>query len=297
MQTTKNKILVVKLSALGDFVQTFGNMRAIRENHPDDHIVLLTTKPYVALAEKSGYFDSIIVDTRPKLFQFKAWFRLANILNKNKFTRAYDLQCNDRSKIYFKLFIKKPEWVTTPDKSGLAFYRYKAMQEAVQLQNIEIDKLDWMTDNISHFDLKSPYILIVPGCAPSRPEKRWPAQSYGTLCNALSKQGYQCVVLGTVDEKDAITEIEDICPQILNLTGKTSLFDIVPLARDADIAIGNDTGPMHFIGPTGCKTLTLFSSTSDPMRHRPLGENVHTIQKPDISTITVEEVLEKAKDL
>lgn len=300
----KEKILVIKLSALGDFIQTFGIMRAIREHHPESHITLLTTKPYASLGKKSPYTDSVIIDDRPKFYQTLKWFQLRQTFNNKKFNRVYDLQCNDRTSIYFKLFSTKPEWFgttkgashrnTSPTrKAGLAFYGHKQTLELADIKNIQIDEMQWMETDISKFNITKPYALIASGCAPTRPEKRWAAKHYGSLCRKLIKRGLQPVLLGTNDDKEATDEIVAICPEAVNLTGQTNLFDIAPLARQAAIAIGNDTGPMHFCGPTGCQTLTLFSGSSDPKRHKPLGDNVHTLQKDNINKLNVEEVSEK----
>ena len=46
-------ILVIKLGALGDFIQALGQMKAIRSHNPESKIKLLTTKPFQAFAEKS----------------------------------------------------------------------------------------------------------------------------------------------------------------------------------------------------------------------------------------------------
>ncbi len=302
--TDTNKVLVIKLSALGDFVQCFGAMRAIRNNHSNANITLLTTKPYADLAQQSGYFNDVIIDTRPKLFQLKSWLHLGQKLNTEKFNRVYDLQCNDRTNIYFKLFLKKPEWFGTAKgashrnisptrKNDLAFYGHKQTLALAGIKNVKIDKLKWMNTDISAFPLTTPYVLITAGCAPSRPEKKWDSQNYGNLCIALVNQGLQPVLLGTESEKDINKNIVEHCPEALDLTQKTNLFDIPTLARKAAFAIGNDTGPMHFIGPTNCKALVLFSGSSDPKRHRPLGENVDTIQQENINDISVKYVLGK----
>ena len=296
-------ILIIKLSALGDFIQALGAMRAIKDHHADANITLLTTKPYAKLAEKSGYFNRIIIDARPKLFQIKKWFDLAQTLNATRFNRVYDLQYNDRTAIYFKLFLKKPEWVgiaknsshrnvTTDKKITPAFDRHKQTLSLAGIKNIHIDKLEWIELDISHFDLKKPYALIVAGSAPSRPEKRWDATHYANLCQKLTEQGIQPILLGTKSEKNVTDKIQKLCPNALNLTEKTSLFDIIALARTATFAIGNDTGPMHMIAPTGCKTLVLFSKHSNPLQSKPLGEKVRILQKNDINNISVDEVLE-----
>ena len=58
-------VLVIKLGALGDFVQALGPMRAIRDAHADAPLVLLTTEPYANFARASNLFDDIWIDSRP----------------------------------------------------------------------------------------------------------------------------------------------------------------------------------------------------------------------------------------
>ena len=63
------RILVIKLSALGDVVMSIGAFQAIRAQHPEAEIVLLTTPPYAALAEASGCFAKVWLDDRPGPFE------------------------------------------------------------------------------------------------------------------------------------------------------------------------------------------------------------------------------------
>lgn len=301
-------ILVIKLGALGDFIQATGPMRAIRQHHPDAKITLLTTKPFVAIAQKSGYFDDIWVDERPRAFQFKAWKAQKLKFNSGGFSRVYDLQNNDRTGVYFKLFHPKPEWVgvargashrnTSPERTaGHAFEGHAQTLKLAGIENIEIDPLEWAKGDISKFDLKKPFIILAAGSAPDRKEKRWPAEKYGALAKKLCEIGYQPVLIGTMAEIDVNHTIRTICPDVLDLTAKTQLFDIVELGRSAAAAIGNDTGPMHMIAPTACPCLVLFSRHSNPKRHVPKGQNVSLIYKEDIAELDGETVLVGLNDL
>jgi ADP-heptose:LPS heptosyltransferase len=224
-------------------------------------------------------------------------------LNSKHFARVYDLQNNDRTGVYFKLLQPKPEWSgiakgashrnDSPHRtSGLAFYGHQQTLSLAGIKNVEIDTLGWINNDISQFNLTPPYALIVPGCAPTRPEKRWPAEYYIQLCNHLASLNIQPVLIGTEDEKAVTEKISAHNKNILDLTGKTSLFDIVSLARHAQLAVGNDTGPMHLIAPTGCRTTILFSGSSSPARHAPLGKNVITIQKEKLDELHPEEVIQ-----
>ncbi len=298
-------ILIIKLGALGDFIQALGAMKAIRRHHKNAHITLLTTSPFKSFAEKSEYFNAIKIDSRPKFYQLGAWVALKKTLNEGSFTRVYDLQNNDRTGFYFKLFRHpKPEWVgiakgashrnTSPSRNaGLAFYGHRQTLGLAGIKTVEIDQLKWIKEDVSCFDLPSRYALIVPGSAPKRPKKRWPVKNYNALCHALLKAGITPVLIGTQDEKETTENIMKACCEARDLTAQTSLFDIAALAQKAEYAIGNDTGPMHIIAPTGCHTLVLFSEYSNPVRHSPLGGNVQTIQQKNLADLKTETVLKK----
>jgi ADP-heptose:LPS heptosyltransferase len=297
------KILIIKLGALGDFIQALGPMAAIRRHHPHAKIILMTTAPFQKFAEDCGYFDGVLVDERPGTLNIPAWLRLRKNLNSENFTRVYDLQNNDRTGFYFKLFSKKPEWVgiakgashrnADPDRSvGHAFDGHVQTLRLAGINDVKIDTLEWMQANISSFPLRKPYVLLVPGSAPARPEKRWPQDHYGRLAQILVQLGFQPVLIGGPAEIDAIEHILYACPEAVNLAGQTSLQQIAALARESAAAIGNDTGPMHLIAATGCPCLALFSKTSNPLKHAPMGANVTIILESDLKNLLPEKVLE-----
>ncbi len=304
MTGTRKNILVIKLGALGDFIQALGPMKAIRAHHsaPDFAITLLTTKPFAELARRSGYFDDIWLDTRPKWYDFSGWLHLRKKLNAGQFERVYDLQNNDRTGFYLKLMSPKPEWVgaakgashrnSSPERTaGQAFDGHVQTLALAGVHGVQIDSLEWIESDLDRLGLQKPYALIVPGSAANHPEKRWPADRYATLCTKLSEAGFQPVLLGTKEEQGVTSLIAHSCPACLDLTGQTSLLDIAALARGAAMAVGNDTGPMHMIAPTGCPSLVLFSKNSNPVRHAPKGPDTKTLQVADLATLDVEQVL------
>jgi ADP-heptose:LPS heptosyltransferase len=297
-------ILVIRLSALGDFIMALPAMAAIRRHHPASHITLLTTKPLAKLAERSGWFDKIEIDSRPAWHDLGGWIRLRRRLRAGGFQRVYDLQSQDRTALYFRLFWpwKRPEWSgiapgashphTDPGRKHMHAYDIHAAQLKVAgIADIGAPNLDWLDDaGIAAFDLPERFALLVPGSAPHRPAKRWPAAHYGALARWLAGRGVTAIVIGTEAEKNLAVEIGAICPQTIDLTGRTSLFTIATLARRAVAAIGNDTGPMHLIAMIGCPVISLFSSESDPKRSAPRGRSVVVMQRDDLSALSVEEV-------
>ena len=302
-------ILVIKLGALGDFIQALGPMAAIRRHHPQAHITLLTTEPFVSFGLACGYVDAVWTDVRPKWNDIKDWLELYRKFKSGTFERVYDLQNNDRTAFYLKLMPRvnrKPvEWVgaapgashrnDSPERTaGSALDGHIQTLALAVIQDIVIDDLRWVAGDFAHFvneeGLKKPYVLLVPGSAPEHPGKRWPAENYAQLARIIDGWGYQPVIIGTKNESDIANTICRIHPGTLSLAGKTALFDLTVLARHAAGAIGNDTGPMHLIAPTGCPSLVLFSRHSLPHRHAPRGPNVKTHQVEDLKNLKIGDV-------
>ena len=301
------RILVIKLGALGDFIYALGAMRAIREHHKAAHITLLTQKPYVSLAEKSGLFDYIILDSRPK-YNPLDWLQFRRILNKPNFTRVYDLQNNDRTENYFRLFSPRPEWIgiakgashrnADPDRRKFhAFIGLKNNLKLAGINNINLDALDWMTSDISRFNLPQPYALLVTGSAPSRPNKRWPASHFRDLIGRLNSIGIHPILLGTKSESLVNGKIAKGL-NVTDLSGQTTLDDIPELARHAALAVGNDTGPMHIISMTGCPSLFFYRSDESTIeKHGPQAVNAYALEAATLDDIKADEVFDRVKSI
>lgn len=295
-------ILVIKLSALGDFITALGPMRAIREHHKDARITLLTTKPFVELARACGYFDDVIIDIKPKWYDAKGWLRLRRLFKEGDYSRVYDLQNNDRTSLYFKLFEPKPEWAGTaigashrnasPERAaGRAYDGHVQTLGLAGVSPVFPDTLEWMTSDVSRFNVNTPYIILIPGCSPQHPRKRWPVQYFRQAATAMIAHGYQVIVIGGAGEVDINAEIAKDLP-VLNLTGQTQLYDIASLARHAAGGIGNDTGPSHIAALTGCKLVILYCNKESTIKkHGPLGAHAKAIEVDDLASLPADEVI------
>jgi ADP-heptose:LPS heptosyltransferase len=145
---------------------------------------------------------------------------------------------------------------------------------------------------LTWFGVRKPFALLVPGASPHRPEKRWPAERFGDFAMRLRRAGIMPVILGTDSEKDDAYIIQQVCPGAMNLVNRTDLSQIVMLAKQAALAVGNDTGPMHLISSANCPSVVLFSDASDPERCAPRGKDVTIIQKESLPELSVGELWE-----
>lgn len=276
------RILVIKLGALGDFVQAMGPFAAIRAHHRQAHITLLTTRPFQALAEASPYFDAVWLDTRPKLWQVCRVAALARRLRGEGFARVYDLQTSDRSAWYFRLMGGRVEWsgiapgCALPHANPERDRMHTVERQAEQLRMAGIEAvprpdLAWADTDPARFGLPPSFALLCPGGAAHRPGKRWPASGFADLAVWLAQRDIAPVLLGTAAEAAEIATIRGQCRQAIDLGGKTSLPDILGLGRRALLAVGNDTGPMHLIAAAGAPSVVLFGADSNPDLCAPRG--------------------------
>ena len=299
----QQNILVIKLGALGDIILALGPFAAIRQHHPDAKITLLTTPAFRAFLESSGYFDEIWMDSRPSLLQVSDWLNLKSRLRQGSFSRVYDMQTSDRSGWYFRLFgsQRRPEWsgiargCSHPHANSDRDYMHSIERQDEQLAMAGIPSvpsadLSWVTADTGRFGLEKRFVLLVPGGAPHRLAKRWPAERYAELAQTLAGLGIQPVILGSSAEAPLAREIMSTCSSAKNLCGQTDLADIAVLAREAAGAVGNDTGPIHMIAATGCPTVVLFSAVSDPSITAPRGTVVEVLRRDNLADLSVESV-------
>jgi ADP-heptose:LPS heptosyltransferase len=294
------RILIIKLGALGNVVLSFNAFAAIRAHHPGARISLLTTAPFADWLSNAPWFDEVLIDNRPRWWDLPNVLRLRRMLTAPGFVRIYDLQTSGRSSHYFWLFLgkTKPEWsgiapgCSHPDRDPNRDRLHDHERLAGQLRQAGIDTvpvadLSWCRGDIGRFNLPPDFVVLVPGSAPHRTAKRWPASHYQALAEALRARGLTPVIVGSAAE----AAIARAIPAALNLTGQTSFGDLADLARAARFAVGNDTGPMHLLAAARCPSVVLFSHDSDPALCAPRGPDVRVLRRPDLASLTVETVL------
>lgn len=299
-------ILVIKLGALGDFIQATGPFAAIRTHHAGERIVLLTIEPFAKLAQASGYFDDVWIDSRPPWWDVRGFFGLRLRLRRGGFTRVYDLQTSDRSGWYFRLMGGRAEWSgiasgashphVNPARDAMhTIDRQREQLAMAGIANVPPPDVSWLRPSVAHLALPQRYALLVPGGAAHRPQKRWPAERYAALARVLASRGVTPVLIGGKAEAEVMRAIRAAAPEARDLSDQTSLAEIASLARGAAWAVGNDTGPMHVIAAAGCPAVVLFSNESDPALCAPRagvgGPAPVVLRRMSLDALTVDEVL------
>ncbi len=309
---SKRNLLIIKHGALGDFILSFGPFKAIRDYHLNDHIVLLTNRVFKEFAKESNYFNEIIVDDRPPIWNAKKMFKLANLLRKKNFYRIYDLQTSQRSSFYYNFFRFKNniEWSgvargcshpdRNPDRNKIhTIERHKIQLAEIGIKNVKLSNFSWVK-NTNNYKIQEPYVLFSPGGSLHRLKKRWPIKNYVEIAKRFLRKKITPVILGTSEDLEIGEFISMNTSGSVNLVNKTTIQDLCSLAKDTQLAIGNDTGPMHVFSMNGCNSLVLFSDDSNPKRCAPRSINkkklVKIIQKKDLRNLTTDEVLHSLRN-
>jgi ADP-heptose:LPS heptosyltransferase len=292
------RILVIKLGALGDFVLAFGPFATIRAHHPDAAITLLTTAPFADLARASPWFDTVAVDARPAWWNLPGIFRLRQALRG--FEMVYDLQTSGRSSRYHWL-AGAPPWSgiargashphANPGRN--AMHTIERQQDQLRMAGIHDfarPDLAWLAET-PPAALPRPYAILVPGAAPHRPRKRWPAERFGALAALLGSRGLTPVIVGTAGDAPLAATILAVHPAAIDMTGRTTLRQLAAVTAGASLAVGNDTGPLHLAAAMGIPCIALFSAYSDPALTRPRGE-VTVLSAASLADLPLQRVAE-----
>ena len=150
------------------------------------------------------------------------------------------------------------------------------------IEKVSATNLDWLDGDITNFRLPAQFALLVPGGASGRNEKRWPSCGYAVLAQRLMGCGIEVYLIGDDSEGDLQHSIALAAPGVVELAGKTDFAQIAALARCSDVAVGNDTGPMHIIASCGTPTVVLFGNASNAALCAPRGAKVVIVEgKPN----------------
>jgi ADP-heptose:LPS heptosyltransferase len=301
--SARREILVIKLGALGDFIQVLGPMPEIRRYHANDRISLLTTRRYAELAAQTGLFDDILIDRRPGIFDLKGWLALRRMLLCRRFDRVYDFQTSDRSAAYSWLFRsgRMPEWsgiawrCSHPHANRRRNRQHTMDRQAEQLLMAGIhpvSRVPWLPQAgpLTGAVEGKRFALMIPGSSAGNLAKRWPATRYAELARRLQRAGYLPVLVGVHSEAEIGRTIRDICPEAVDLIGRTDVAELAALAQAAALTIGNDTGATHVAAAGGNPVVVLFSRASDPALCAPRGNIVHVLVEPVLADLAVERV-------
>jgi len=310
-----SNILIIKHGSLGDIAQASGAIQDIFENHKNDQIYLLTTKPYFDLFKKNPFVQEVILDKRLPRYNLIYLYFLMRELKKHNFLKVFDLQNSSRTNFYKNILFPKADKIvwsssvtTLPldinkkefDKySVLERFDYQLKESGLDTSNTLKPDFNWAATHISeikNFYKLDKYILLFPFCSPHLMTKKWP--HYNKLIEKISnKYGDEYKII-TAPGPTEINDAKSInAITILDDNKSLNISQLTALIKKSSFVIANDTGPAHITAHTGTRGLTLFGKHTTAYKVSIERENFKAIEVSDLNNLSAEKVFERLTNL
>ncbi len=298
------RVLVVKLSALGDVLLATPTWRALRQAYPAGRIAALTAPMFAPVLLRCPYIDEVVTyDRCGRDAGAAGLWRVAAQLRRQAFDVVIDLQ-NNRSSRWLSWLSGAPVrlgfrrgWL-----SGLLTHPVVLERNVVSpvAQQFRLLERMGIRPEASHLEfwvrpeeetriaalLESNWLgpdetlvgLHIGGSQRWR-TKRWPMDRFGLVCDQLAARGIRTVLLGAEPERrDAEALLRQAQSRPINAVGRTTLGELAALLRRCAVVIASDSAPLHLATAVGVPVVALFGPT-DPQRHVPAGAVVQVLYK------------------
>jgi ADP-heptose:LPS heptosyltransferase len=306
-----SNILIIKHGSLGDIAQASGAIQDISENHLNDQIHILTTKPYLELFKKNPNIHNVILDKRLSRFNLIYLYLLMKNLKKFKFTKVYDLQNSSRTSFYKNILFPKSgssEWssslTTLPkdivkeefDKNPvLDRFAHQLKTSNLTINHTMNPNFSWACSEINeikkNYNLER-YILLFPFCSEHLLIKRWPF--YNELIQLIKNKYKDEFKIVTAPGPSEIKNSKDFDAEPILLNNKSlNISQLATLIKDSAFVVANDTGPAHMAAHLNSKGITLFGKHTTAHKVSIERENFKAIQVNDLYKLSAEKVFEK----
>ena len=310
-----SNILIIKHGSLGDIAQACGAIQDISENHKEDQIHLLTTKPYFELFKKNPHISNVILDKRLSKINLIYLYLLMKEIKKYNFSKVYDLQNSSRTSFYKNILFPKADktvWCSTAttlpegtnkkdfDKdSVLSRFNHQLKSSGINTNHTMKPDFSWSVVDISeikkNYELDK-YIILFPFCSPHLTSKKWPY--YNELISMINKKFENKFKIVTAPGTNEIKDAEKINALCLLDNGKAlNISQLSGLIKDSSFVVANDTGPAHITAHLGSKGIALFGSHTSPFKVSIERENFKAIQAPELSKLSSEKVFKSFSEI
>jgi heptosyltransferase-1 len=303
------KILIVKLSAIGDVIHTLPALNAIRAHYPQAAITWLVEEAAADLVVGHRALDRVLISRRKSWVQrlrgagrWQALKEVANFFKALRDTR-YDMV------IDFHALLKSGIMVgLARGRRKIGFdkgmqhqeHSYLFLNERIPPVDMEVHALTRGLMLINAIGIPTPTVdydipfteadtkaarklLNHHGIAGIRPlvainpvalweTKLWLNDRFAVLADRLIKNHRVDIVFtgGPADRQIVDTILSMMTMPAANLAGKTRLTQLAALYRQASLLVTTDTGPMHLAAAVGTPVVALFGPTA-PWRTGPFG--------------------------
>ena len=316
--TTKpNRILIVRLSALGDVVNTLPALTALRRAYPKAHMAWLVEDRAADVLHNHPLLDEVIVFPRSKWQQSFSlrrgrWRTLADCyqffseLRARRFDTAIDFQGNAKSG--FLTYMSRARRRFGFDRRNSSEGNTVFTNRRVRIEDPRVNRAEkylmlaravggakgpvraelptWPAearmarDRLREARLtRRPLIVLHPGTSEFGAFKRWPPERFGRLARRLVRRWKASILItwGPRERPLAMKAAAAAGRSAVVSPPTHNVRELAELLRQADLFIGADTGPMHIAAALGVPVVALFGP-KDPVLHGPYGERTRVVR-------------------
>lgn len=307
------KILIIKLSSIGDVVHTLPALGVLRRAYPEAKIDWLVEEAASTLLKDHPMVDELIVVRRRSwLKDFSGNMRVARRLKKNHYDMVIDFQGLFKSAVWVYLskgkrrigFAGGREMSSLPLNDKLPPYdkemhavdrylllaRYAAGVDA-EAEGVEEDfpvhiaKEDEETVGrlLAESGIAEGDAFFVVSTHARWVTKLWSEANFAELIGKISRRyNIRPVIIGSKDEVEKVRCIaEDAGGDVVDLAGRTNLRELMALLKRADFLITLDSGPMHMSCAVATPVFAIFGPTA-PWRTGPYGKDNVVVRREEL---------------
>ncbi|MCK9491423.1 MAG: lipopolysaccharide heptosyltransferase I [Sulfurimonas sp.] len=329
MKKNIKSIAIVRLSALGDIVNSAVILQFIHQKYPDAKIEWITEEVFAPLLQNHPLLHRVHTINLKELKKSKSLSQLIKTISKlrslGKFDIIIDMQGLLKSAIVSRLVGRKTHgFDKNSSRESLSRFFYKTTSYIEYDENIVKRNTFLASDGLGFkindlMLLKKQRVFEVPNYPINKSEKKniaivigasweskkYPKEKVAELCNELGQNCY--IIWGNDKEReDALWICKNSSFAIL--TPKLSLLELVSFVSSVDLLIGNDTGPTHIAWAQNIASVTLFGPTTKRMMYETSKNlfvksdskvDIYKIDKNDFSIgeIEVKSIAKKAREL
>lgn len=303
---------------LGDLLLNVPAIRAIRERFPYSHITLVVGEQNAPAVLGQAWADEIrVVRTRNFAGVLRESFRLGprpdlavyfTTVSYSK-SGAYLVRASRaRSRIGFD-----PSYLGERDRAALTWslpYPAPDRGRQAKLHQAEVSLAlaralgvgvappppHYVPDTQLMASVPVGGVYLHPGAG--KVKNRWPAGRFAAVARELLARGLDVSWIEGPQDSGCVAEANRVLGRTLPVVSGEPIPRLAARFSRAALYIGNDTGPLHLAGATGCPTLGIYG-WSDPAEWAPVGSRVRSVRAPDanLESVSVEQVLATALPL
>ncbi len=266
---TGKKILIIRLSSLGDILLTTPLVRTLKQKYAEISLDFVLKSQYSDLLKLNPHISSLYLYERKK----DKISELITNLKGNRYDLVIDLQNNFRS-AEIRRAVGAKNYIfnkRSSDKFLLVNFKINRLEEAPQIPEryaavipglrLDDEGLELVTKNKPSSLLNEKQNLI--GFAPGSRHftKMWPKDYYEKLGNLLTREGFTIVLFGG---RDDVQVCGDISSSIRGSIDLSNTDDLLQTAADMKLCLAvacNDSGMMHTACAMKVPVLAFYGST------------------------------------